>query len=153
MTKTEELRVVHGDTQSHLEWLSVSVPQLGAVWSRLVPMIERGLSHGQGDNTTVDHMLFSLVKGRTNLWVAMEGDNLLAGVILSVKTTDAGRKLWIDMLAGGERWKWADQLESLVAEYAKLTGSNCIECSCRPGLARILKRRGWRQKAIVMELT
>ena len=136
---------------SMVEWLSVPPEQVGAVWMKLKPMIERGLSSGQGSDTTVDHMLLAVLQGTSMLWVAMQEDDPVAGVILRQMETDTGKKLWIDMLAGKDQGLWADQLEILVGDYARLTGSRGIECSCRPGLARILERRGWLKKSIIME--
>lgn len=144
--------VAHELSQPSAEWVSVPPEQAHSIWPVLEPMIARGLAHGQGDATTSSHMLSKVLDGSFLLWVALVDEEPVAGVILSVKVDDGGKKLWIEMLVGKESKSWADNLEQLVSDFRRLTGSRCIEASCRPGLARILKRRGWKQKAVIMEL-
>jgi len=115
-------------------------------------MVKRGLSHGQGDATTSEGMLRNILLGNYLLWVAMKDGGPVAGIVLSVRPTDTGSKVWIEMLAGNNSRYWADELEELLSDFMRLTGSRCIEASCRPGLVKILEGRGWRKKAVVMEL-
>jgi len=134
------------------EFRSVPPDQVEAIWPTLEPMIKRGLAHGQGDGTTSDHMKWAVQRGASLLWVVKRGEEFIAGVVLAVREQDTGRKLWVDMLAGIDADEWGDQLMDLLRDYKSITGCRCIEASCRSGLARKLQRRGWRKKAVVMEL-
>lgn len=115
-------------------------------------MVKRGLAHGQGDGTTSDHMLGKILKGDLYLWAIIDGEEVLAGVVLSVRVKDTGLKVWVEMLAGKDRDLWADELVELLSDFQKLIGARCVEASCRPGIARLMKQMGWREKAVVMEL-
>jgi hypothetical protein len=124
---------------------------VGAVWAALSPMIEKGLSHGQGDETSPEQMRAAIERGDMQMWVVHEGEDIKAGIVLSV-TDAAVRKLWVEMLVGRDMGEWIDELERLVCDFRDLIGAGCVEASCRPGLAKYLARRKWKRKAIIMSL-
>jgi len=130
----------------------VQTGDLGAVWPRVRPLVERALRHGQGDGTSVEVVLAGLVEGVTQLWVIHEGDDIQACIVLSVTSHPKGRKVFVELLSGEGMDDWADALEGLLRDFKDLTGSACIEASCRKGLARYLSRRGWKTKAVIMSL-
>ena len=124
-----------------------------AVWEKMQPLIDKALSFGQGDGTTSDHMLQGILLGELALWAAMKESEIVAIVVLSIDQEVTGRRISLELLAGDRSTEWEDQLESLILELKDRTEARCIEASCRSGLARRLARRGWRQKAVIMELT
>lgn len=121
------------------------------IWPRLLPMIERGLSHGQGDSMHASEMLPDLMSGLSQLWVAHDGPTLYGGVVLSVQGTRK-KKVWIEMLAGRDLPSWIDDIQSALAEFSRIVGAEYLEASCRPGLAKKLARHGWREQAKIMRL-
>lgn len=123
------------------------------VWPIVEPFIDRALRRGQGDESTPEHQLARIEAGLAQLWVVTSEDAVKAVVVLSIVETDAARKLNVDILAGSDMDTWEDYVERLLLEFMDITGAACIEASCRPGLAKRLKARGWRRKAVVMELT
>lgn len=127
--------------------------QVFVVWPSIVDMVERGLRKGQGDSTTSKTLLYQVLIGEYQLWIVHEGEDIYAGIILSVTQHVTGRKVFIHMLAGHSMSIWVDRLEALLKDFMGATGSMCIEASCRHGLAKQLKDRGWREKAVIMELT
>lgn len=127
--------------------------QIESVFAAALPMIERALSHGAGDSTTIGDLYRSALSGDITLW-AVHDDSLLAVVMLSVHQYAAKKSLFVDVIAGKELARWQDAVQKLLRECAKLVGADTIEASCRAGLARRLMRGGqWRQKAVLMELT
>lgn len=122
------------------------------VWFRLRPMIERGLAHGAGDTTTAEHMFASIIRGDMQLWAVHEGSEIIAGLVVSVRKTSVKTWVHIELAAGRDLDRWADRLEGLLRDFRDLTGADTIEASCRLGLAHRLKKRGWRRKAVLMEL-
>ena len=130
----------------------VTPETLAYVWTEIEPMVKRGLSHGQGDGTTSNHMLAAIAGGQMSLWVIHRGREVVAGIVLSFSEHDVCKKLFVEMLAGKDMPVWADQLEGLLKDVKELIGATCIEASCRPGLAKFLSGRGWKEKAIVMEM-
>lgn len=115
-------------------------------------MIERALSHGQGDGTSWEHMLAAILMQKMTLWVIHEGDDIVACVVLSVNEHAKGKKVFVQLTAGRDLDRWIDQIEGLLRDYRDLVGAMTIEASCRKGLARRLSRRGWGKKAVIMEL-
>lgn len=138
--------------QSSPEWKNVEPQYATAVWQQVRPMVERGLRHGQGDGTTPEAMLGEILLGKFKLWAFLDGTEVIAIVVFRMMNYVTGKKIWIDMLAGDGSSKWADSLELLFNDLKDLTESMCVETSARPGLAKILKKRGWREKATIMEL-
>ena len=134
-----------------LDWRRVPADQLGAIWPQIEPIVARGLRHGQGDGTTTEHMRARLLLGDSRVWVAYHGDELLGGCIWSLRETDTGAKIWVDMLFGHELEVWLPSLMDIGKYVQEQTGARCIEGSCRIGLSRVLKRHGWKPKAVVME--
>lgn len=122
-----------------------------AVWAQLGDDISRGLRHGQGDEATPKQLMAQVLCGDDIMWVIHRGDEYVACLVVSVLQSNI-RKVFVEMLAGSEMDKWAEQVENLLRDYRDLVGAECIEASCRKGLARYLGRRGWKQKAIVMSL-
>lgn len=114
-------------------------------------MIRKGLSHGQGDESTPEQLKAAIERGESQLWVIHEGEDIKAGVVVSVTDT-AVRKVWVDLLAGRDMNEWLPELVSTLADFRDLVGAKCVEASCRPGLAKHLKPLGWKRKAIVMSL-
>lgn len=138
------------------EQLSVSevLPnQAAAVWPAVEPMIIRALRHGQGDSTTPEYVLSAILRGISSMWVAHDGPEILGCVVFRVEDKDICRKIWIDFVAGKDLPRWYHQVHELLLDYMELVGAKCIEGSCRPGMARVLKKMGARQKAIIMEST
>ena len=138
--------------QSSPEFRTVRSEHLGAVWPRVEPYIARALRHGQGDATTTEHVKAGLLLGNTRMWVALEDEEILGGIIWSARRVDTGQKLWIEFIFGRDLERWLDELMELGRDMKEITGSFAIEASCRPGLVKILKQHGWRQKAVVMEM-
>lgn len=123
-----------------------------AVWHELQPMIDRALTHGAGDCTTSAHLLAAVLVGQMSLWVVHEGPEIVAGLVVSVQTHPAKRTLFVELCAGRHLDLWADRIESLLKDCREITGVDTIEACCRVGLARRLAKRGWKRKAVLMQL-
>lgn len=123
-----------------------------AVWGYFQRQIDRALSHGDGDSTTSDHMLNRLMSGGMQLWVVHEDSELIAALVVSVHVYEAKKTVVIELAAGRDLDRWADHMEKLLIQFKDLVGADTIECSCRAGLAHRLKKRGWKRKAVIMEL-
>ena len=121
------------------------------VFEHLRPQIEKALRNGQGDGTTADHILAAILNDQMTLWVVHEGEQIVAGVVISLLHQPNGNKLFVELLAGTGMDKWVGELEQILKDARDLTGATCIEASCRLGLAKKLRARNWKQKAIIME--
>lgn len=125
--------------------------ELPLVWRYLEKQIMSGLSRGQGDECYPEKMYEGVLDGTSQMWAMHDETELDAVIILSVEDS-ATRKVWVDLLAGDNLTKWADELESTLVDFKKSVGASCIEASCRSGLAKFLRKRGWKKKATIMSL-
>lgn len=125
---------------------------MSSLWPVIGPMIERARQHGQGDSETLAHIKACLESGAVTLWAIHDETKILAVIGLELHHRPARKVLWIKFLTGRENKRWVDKLEMLVADYRDLIGAHGIETSARIPLARVLKRRGWREKAVIMAL-
>lgn len=131
---------------------SVPLPEVPYVWSSQIEMIERAMSKGQADWGTPQDILRRVLSGKSHLWVIHRGQEILGVVVFCVRANDLMTKMIIEVLAGQDLELWIDQ-QQILLDFAEIVGVDCIEASCRPGLAKFLKGHGWKQKAIIMELT
>lgn len=136
---------------SPLEVSSVAPEIAPGIWGKFRPLIERALSRGAGC-TTPEHMLAAILSGDMNLWAVHEGADIIALVVVSVRTTSTKKYVCVELVAGRDLDRWIGRLEGLWREFRDLTGADTIQASCRAGIARRLKRRGWRTRAQLMEL-
>ena len=129
----------------------VSKDMIPRVWSALAPEIEKAMSSGQGDECTPETIAASLGAGLSEMWAIHDQTRLMGCVVIAIEQSST-RKVWVDLLAGFEMDTWVGKLEEVLKAYAEQVGASCVEASCRPGLARNLEKRGWRKKAVIMEI-
>jgi hypothetical protein len=86
------------------------------------------------------------------MWIAVDGGEVLGGIIWSAHPKDTGTQLWVDFIFGKDMSEWLPGLMDLGRDMKDIVGAYTIEASCRRGLAKVLERYGWRRKAVIMEL-
>ena len=121
------------------------------LWPELLPKVERGLAHGQGDSIAPCHILESIVNGDMGMLVAHQGERIQGAAIFEVNQFPTKKVLFVVLVVGEKLLEWIDELEEALKSYRDRVGADCIEASCRDGLVRILSRRGWGRKATIME--
>lgn len=148
------LATAQTDEGPKVEQLSVSEvrpEQLLGVWPKVVPYLKRALRHGQGDETNPECVLAALLQQHSFMWIVHDEARFVGAVIYRVVDHDTCRKIWLDFIVGVDFAEWIDQIEDLLGEYKDIVGAKCIEASCRPGMERLLVRRGHKRKAVIME--
>ncbi len=123
---------------------------LDTCWNTLLPKIEEALSHGHGENTSLEEIYQALRNKTMRMWVAHEGDELIACMIFSLQIFNTRKNIFIEIIAGSELDSWLSEAESLIKKYKQVIGADSIQASCRVGLTKRLKN--WRVKAVIMEL-
>jgi hypothetical protein len=129
----------------------VPLDQVQYVWSSQLEMVEKAMAKGQADWGSAADLLSAILKEKSLLWAVHQGDDILAVVVTCVDANKHMRKMFVQLLAGDGMEHWIEHQQTLL-EFADYAGVECIEASCRPGLAKFLKGHGWSQKAIIMEL-
>lgn len=130
---------------------AVPPEQAREVLAEFAVEVRKALESGQGDATNVADVAESITTGRSRVWVAHDEEGLWGVAVVTIPEYPAGRKVYVELLAGRDMDRWADEMETALQQCAALVDAMCIEGSCRPGLARRLRRRGWRTKAVIME--
>lgn len=109
------------------------------------------MTKGQADWGSTQELLDQILEEKSQLWAVHRGDEVLAVVVTCVTANENMTKMFIQLIAGAGMVDWM-QHQIKLQEFADYIGVECIEASCRPGLAKFLKGFGWSQKAIIMEL-
>jgi hypothetical protein len=122
----------------------IDVATWPAIFRLLQPALERG-----GD-CSAQELIDDLIESRAQLWVLRTkgGDPKAAAV-----TQRYGSLLHCQLLGGENMAEWVDDLIATTAHYAKPVGVERFTIEGRPGWERILTPRGWRKRAVVMEIS
>ena len=146
------MRGSHKGVADVLEVSAVPAESVPVVWSHHVEMIRKGLSKGQGDGTTEQEMLDEILNGYMQMWAVHSDDDVVAIVVVSIRDFTKTKKVMVNLIAGGELPLWTDDVQSVLLNLKDKIGADCIEASCRLGLAKYLSGKGWTKKAVIMEL-
>lgn len=143
-----------GEDRTPEPWLveRIEAKHIDIIWPLIEPYLQNVLRHGQGDSITVGSIYLSLVEDKQKLWVVTDGTEVYAACIFSVINNPANVVLFVSVLAGRQMDDWADVLIERLAHYRGRVGADCVECSARLGLAKYLSKKGWKKKAVIMEL-
>lgn len=115
-----------------------------AICALLIPAIDRG-----GD-TSVAELIDELLSGHAQLWVKRDDDGPVAAAVTTLHTD---RTVHCQLLGGKGIHRWADELIESVAAVARPVGVEAFSIHGRVGWERLLGKRGWRKKAVVMEFS
>lgn len=116
------------------------------------PLVRKAIARGQRLQPAVDDVFRRLRDKESQLWVVTNAGNVRAIVVLSVIDSTADVRVFVEILAGTGLNDWASLVEDALRRFQASIGASAIEAPCRPGLAKVLRGRGWRRSAIVMEL-
>lgn len=118
-----------------------------AIFAILRPAIERTTT-----TEPVADLIDELLSHRAQLWVSRtEGGDPIAAAVSELIRTPRGHLVNGRLLAGRGMGLWLDDLIACIAEHAAYVGAIGIQITGRKGWARVLARRGFRERAIVME--
>ena len=112
-----------------------------SVW----PMVRAQLAasaeytHGRFDP---EDILELLVDGAQHLWVAHEGRDVLGAVTTNFVAYPRKRVLCMHFCGGVDLKNWKDLMLTTLRTWAQENGCDAIECSGRPGWAKIFAHDG-----------
>lgn len=129
---------------------AVSPAGVDAVWHDVLPMVKRGLRHGEGDTITPEMIRACVLAGEMQMWVVHEAGETVAVVVFRIISHLGRRKLFVVMVAGRDIDLWADEVEQRLMDFMDISGATAIEASCRHGMAAYLEKRGWSRRAVIM---
>ncbi len=138
--------------EQEIEISSVLPDQVEYVWNTQLDQIRSVLRRGQGDMLSAGETIQAIKEKRAQMWAMHRGDDVLAFLVFSILVGERTTKVWVRMMVGRDMDLWAPKAYELFKEFIDLIGADCVEASCRPGVAKALKELGWTQKAVIMEM-
>ena len=95
---------------------------------------------------TLDRVKERLITSRWNFWAAKDSTGIFLGMITEVCMYETGKKDLVVHWLGGEEFKGLDNYFFIVEEWARLQGCDEIVTYCRPGVYRLMKKYGFKDR-------
>jgi len=115
----------------------VSPDDVHVIWPSILEYVEEVVSHSQGEATS-DHYYEELTSGTMQLWVSIEGKEVLACMVTQIAPYPNKQVLRIIALGGVEMEKWIQFLPD-IEHWAMNVGCTSLEAWGRKGWLRILQ--------------
>lgn len=126
----------------------VMTEHVPSVLPRALPFIEQGMSHATAYNT--EHVKVYLADGRWMLLVALDEENEVQGAYVLSYNNEPNDRVAFIVCAAGRGLAGAEPFEQ-VCLIAKQFGATKIQTLARESAARLYKRVGLADKAMLME--
>ena len=120
----------------------VKPDQVGLIWDEASKQLARAMDRMPGRYTT-DDVLASIMAGETQLWVAMDGEDMLSACVTRIYATPLSRILGIEWIGGDAVDLWANDGLDLFERFARDNNCAKIEGYCRRGWKKILESKDW----------
>ena len=118
----------------------VSPEYLDRAWTVSAPHLAGALTRGCRGYTLEDVRRL-LDDEKAMLWHVRRGDDVAASVVCYPDRRGGCVHIW---LMGGEDMEvWIDTLIQTLRRYARDEGLSALQAEVRPGLGRVLNRKGW----------
>ena len=115
----------------------VSPDDVHVIWPSILEYVEEVVSHSQGE-MTAENFYEELTNGSMQLWVSIEGKEVLACMITQIAPYPNKQVLRIIALGGVEMEKWIQFLPD-IEHWAMNVGCTSLEAWGRKGWLRILQ--------------
>lgn len=138
----------HRGRSTTRSWLlGIHPDELHKWWPQAAKHLQPALDHAD-DGTTLDEVRQQIVDGRSMLWVYAEDEHLMSAV-LSIENN----RLYAWLIGGAQIGLWLDTLLEAMRRYAQESGMDGLSAVTRPGIARMLRQRGWTTHAEIIRIT
>lgn len=117
--------------------------------SVLQPNIEPALT---SSGYSIEDVREGLLYGFWRILIVFKDREPIAVCTYRVITYPNCNALHVFTLSGKEMEYWLDDLILTLRELARAQACDIISASCRRGLGKVLKNKGWREQAVVMNL-
>lgn len=107
-------------------------------WGVLAPFFEEFERSSRGNNTALQ-LMGECLSGRRQCWVAVA-----EGVKAVALTDRPPGSVWLDYCTGSDREGWQSAMVDQIEAWTRSEGVP-LDIFCRPGWARFLRDRGYRE--------
>lgn len=126
---------------------SVMAEDVPEVWPQVEKYIVNACKHGDGV-LHPDEVLSALIEKKMQLFVC---DGLKGALVTEIRK-GRDRTTLRGVAIGGELWAWDfGELNEIMQKWANELGAK-MEIVGRKGWSRVLRKYGWKQKSIIMEV-
>ncbi len=137
-----------------MTWTVKAIPaaNLKAFWPIVAPMLAPAVRQS-GGRVTMATLYRGLTEHRFVLWVALNEKNETAAALTThIASYPARKMLSIDFVGGDEMAGWLPTASDTFRRYASDTGLDGVEGGGRAGWVRALRKLGWTQSLVVVEV-
>ena len=117
-------------------------------WPNVKDDVQRALD----DRTTLEHIYQKLVEKKMQLWSIHDG-NIKAVMTTEIAIYDTYKAVRVVTLTGDCMDEWLDLLIDTITRWAKENGCDSFEFCGRTGWEKVLSKKGFGNKQIVMNKT
>ena len=121
----------------------VSPENIPTIWGNVIPLMEP--SQNEQRELSIDDFLDRLMDGEMQLWVAIEGKEIIACMISQFATFPQKRVLRIVYISGEGMDRWIENFP-MVEDFALMNGCTFLEVWGRKAWIKILKEWDWECK-------
>ncbi len=148
MNSSMKILKLNSVSEPRYNYCQVQPEQLPAVWREVKPLIERAMDTARGEANS-EHFRRSIERGTMDLFIATDSSRIVAAMVTQFDRHAIYTAFRICILAGTE----LDVLEASIREYwpallewAYVRGATKAEALCHPGMARLLRQYGFRDR-------
>ena len=136
---------------SGIRFVAIPSDRVSSFWPLAKPHLERA-ARSNGNLFSADDIEASIVEGWTVLWVALDGQSVIAAATTRVLQYPGRKALAIDWVGGSRMREWMDEAHRSFVETAKANECSHLEGYGVRAWGRILGDRGWKQAYITYRM-
>jgi len=122
-----------------------------AVWDEVKDYLDGAIQTANG-KCTVDDVRAGVDSGMYLLWVAMDGQDIIAAFTTRIIEYPRRRAMAMDWVGGKRMREWIGALNKTMVDHAKANGCSHIEGYGRPAWLRWTRRYGWKEEYVAFKL-
>jgi hypothetical protein len=123
---------------AEIEIIAVPAEALRFVWAKASPLLAEAVAQSHGTFLTED-VLACCERGAMQLWLACEGEDVIAAVAAEIVIFPRKKVLGIPFAGGRDMARWYAKMEAAVEAWAKGFGCTAERLYGRKGWARVTK--------------
>ena len=133
-------------------WIAMPDPaEIARTWPHREGLYSRALERSYQRADTVETVSDMLARGRAWAFDAMCGDGMIGSCVVEREFCKDGVWLNIWCLAGQSLDDWFDPMLDAIEEWSRRIDCEGVRFAGRKGWAKMMRRRGYNQKMIVMD--
>lgn len=129
--------------------VGVRPDELAEAWPRVALMLSDALARS-GDAHTLTDVRQSLEREESMLWLVMDADTAVAGLVSYVSDERSALTVWL--LSGRSLDAWVGDVQPMLVRYAREHGLRYVDAYMRPGLAKRLQAHGWKTVQVISRI-